>query len=130
MSKCFKCAFASCTTTKSLIEKWNLVPFKYEPNLVNIPIMMVISNGNIDKSICPYNETKDNYDKIQNNSKKVLGVRKGVDHGDMPVAHDPYMTAWFCYILLNDSEAAKAFCGEDAEFLKNDNWENCQINNL
>ena len=131
LSKYFKCAFASSSTTKSLIEKWNLVPFKYEPELVNIPIMMVISNGKVDESIAPYNETKENYDKIGQNIKKVLGVRKNVDHGDMLVAHDPYMTAWFCFILLNDSEAGKAFCGENAEFLKNDqNWEKCEIKNL
>ena len=130
LSKYFKCAFASSTTTKSLIAQWKLEPFKYEPEKVNIPIMIVISNGNWDKSICPYNETKENYDKISKNLKKVLGVRKGVDHGDMLVAHDPYMTAWFCYILLNDSEAGKAFCGNNAEFLNNNNWENCEINNL
>ena len=130
LSKYFKCAFASSTTTKSLIAQWKLEPFKYEPEKVNIPIMMVISNGNWDKSICPYNETKENYDKISKNLKKVLGVRKDVDHGDMLVAHDPYMTAWFCYILLNDSEAGKAFCGNNVEFLNNNNWENCEINNL
>ena len=130
LSKHFKCAFASSATTKSLIEKFKLEPFKYEPELVNIPIMMVISDGKGDKAICPYNETKENYDKINSKIKKVLGVRKGVDHGEMLVAHDPYMTAWFCYILLNDSEAGKAFCGKDAEFLKNDNWINCEINNI
>ena len=48
----------------------------------------------------------------------------------MLVYHDPYMTAWFCYILLNDNLAGKAFSGNDAEFLKNDNWEKCEINNL
>ena len=130
LSKHFKCAFASSGPTKSLIEKFKLEPFKYQPELVNIPIMMTISNGPGDKAICPYNETKENYDKIGKNIKKVLGVRKGVDHGNMLVAHDPYMTAWFCYILLNDLEASKAFCGNDAEFLKNNNWENCEIKNL
>jgi hypothetical protein len=131
LSKYFKCAFASSSTTKSLIEKWNLVPFKYEPELVTIPIMMVMSNGKVDQSICPYEETKENYNKIGKNIKKVLGVRKNVDHGDMLVAHDPYMTAWFCFILLNDSKAGEAFCGENAEFLKNDeNWEKCEINNI
>ena len=48
----------------------------------------------------------------------------------MLVFHDPYMTAWFCYILLNDEIAGKAFIGKDAEFLHNpDNWENCEIEN-
>ena len=130
LSKYFKCAFASSTTTKSLIEKLNLKPFKYEPELVNIPIMIVCSNGNADNGICPFNETKENYDKIVRSAIKVLGVRKNVDHGDMLVAHDPYMTAWFCFILKNDEVAGKAFIGKDAEFLRNnENWMNCQINN-
>ena len=49
----------------------------------------------------------------------------------MLVFHDPYMTAWFCYILLNDEIAGKAFVGKDAEFLhNNENWENCEIDNI
>jgi len=130
LSKYFKCAFASSSTTKSLINALKIEAFKYQPELVNIPIMMVISDGIGDQKICPYNDTKENYDKISSKIKKVIGVRKGVDHGDMLVAHDPYMTAWFCYILLNDLEAGKAFCGKDAELLKNDNWINCEINNI
>ena len=130
LSKYFKCAFASSTPTKSLIEKLKLEAFKNEPELVNIPIMIVCSNGNADNGICPFNETKENYDKIVGNTKKVLGLRKNVDHGDMLVAHDPYMTAWFCFILKNDEEAGKAFTGKDAEFLRNnENWMNCEIKN-
>ena len=92
--------------------------------------MIVCSNGNADNGICPFNETKENYDKIVGNTKKVLGLRKNVDHGDMLVAHDPYMTAWFCFILKNDEEAGKAFTGKDAEFLRNnENWMNCEIKN-
>ena len=130
LSKYFKCAFASSAPTKSLIEKFKLESFKYKSELVNIPIMMVISNGKIDSGICPFNESKENFDKIGGNIKKVFGVRKNVDHGDMLIAHDPYMTAWFCFILKNDEEAGKAFCGEDAEFLRNnENWQNCEIKN-
>ena len=92
--------------------------------------MMVISDGIGNQNIWPYNETKENYDKICSKKTKVLGVRKGVDHGDMLVSHDPYMTTWLCYILLNDSEAGKAFCEKEAELLKYDNWINCEINNL
>ena len=129
-SKYFNCAFASSATTKSLIEKFNLKPFEYESELVNIPIMIVCSKGNADKAICPFEETKSNFDKIKN-VKKVLGARKNVDHGDMLVAHDAYMTAWFCYILLNDEIAGKAFIGKDAEFLiNNENWEDCEIENI
>ena len=130
LSKLFKCAFASSSPTKTFIEKLKLILFKYQPELVNIPIMIVASNGATDKGLCPYEETKENYDKIKN-VKKVLGIRKNVDHGDMLVAHDSYMTAWFCYILLNDEIASKAFAGPDAEFLKNnENWEKCEIKNI
>ena len=130
VSKLFKCAFASSSPTKSLIDKFKLEPFRYQSELVNIPIMMVISSGNVDKGICPYNESKENFDKIGGNIKKVFGVRKNVDHGDMLVAHDPYMTAWFCFILKNDEEAGKAFSGQDAEFLRNNEiWQNCEIKN-
>lgn len=128
-SKAFKCAFASSATTKSCMDKFKLDPWRYQSELVNIPIMTVISNGNTDKGICPLNEAKENFDKI-GGIKKVFGVRKNVDHGDMLVAHDPYMTAWFCFILKNDEEASQAFSGQDAEFLRNnENWENCEIKN-
>ena len=57
-------------------------------------------------------------------------MRKNVDHGDMLVAHDPYMTAWSFFILKSDEEAGKAFSGQDSEFLRNDeNWQNCEIKN-
>ena len=128
LSKNFKCAFASSPATKSLIKKFNLESFKYESELINFPIMMATSKGQTDQGISPYNENKENYDKISEKNKKVIGVRKGVDHGDMLVAHDPYMTAWFCCILLDDSEASNAFCGKEAEILRNDNWINCEIN--
>ena len=74
-SKYFNCAFASSPATKSLIEKFKLEPFKYEPEMVNIPIMIVTSEGKWDQSICPFDEAKENYEKIKN-VKKVLGCRK------------------------------------------------------
>ena len=37
LSKLFKCAFASSATTKSLIEKFKLIPWKYQLELVSIP---------------------------------------------------------------------------------------------
>ena len=87
--------------------------------------MYVCSNGKMDQFLCPFNKVKENYDRLRENIKKVLGVRKNVDHGDMLVAQDPYMTAWFCYTLLNDDFAGKAFVGKDCEILKNyENWEN------
>ena len=49
----------------------------------------------------------------------------------MLVAADAYMTAWFCYILLNDNIAAQAFEGPNAEMIKNElNWNNVRKQNM
>ena len=65
MSKYFKYTFSSSTSTKSLIDKLKIEPFRYEPELVNILIMITISNGGRDKVICPFDETKENYNEIR-----------------------------------------------------------------
>ena len=123
LSSYFKCAFSACAA--------NIAPFSFEPELVNIPIMYVCSNGKVDQFLCPFHKVKENYDRIRENVIKVMGVRKNADHGEMLVAQDPYMTAWFCYMLLNDDIAGKAFVGKDCEFLKNNqNWEKCETKNL
>ena len=41
---------------------------------------------------------------------------------------DGYMTAWFMYYLKGDTEAGKAFFGENAEILSNENWQDIKIN--
>ena len=81
--------------------------------------MIICGTGIGDQTVCPMNETKEVYDKIGENIKKVLAVRKNADHGDMQIDHVPYMTAWFCNNLKDDSEAAKAFCRKDSEIWKN-----------
>ena len=134
MSHYFKCAFISCIPTKSLMDKGNFDPFRYRAELINIPTMIVCGAGMNDVNVCHFNpakETKEIYDEIGNNIKKVYAVRKKVDNKYMQIEHDPYMTAWFCYILKDDKEAEKAFCGKDSEILKNnENWQNCVTNNL
>lgn len=65
-----------------------------------------------------------NFNQYDKNLKVIVGIRKNANHGDMLVAADAYMTAWFCYILLDDKIAAQAFEGENAEMMKNElNWE-------
>ena len=106
----------------------NIAPISFEPELVNIPIMYACSNGKVDQILCPFHKVKENYDRIRENVKKVMGVRKNVDHGEMLVAQDPYMTAWFCYLLKSDDEAKDAFVGNQPEIYKNnDNWQDVQF---
>ena len=51
----------------------------------------------------------------------------GKDHGDMLRSADGYMTAWFMYWLKDDTEAGKAFFGENAEIFTNSNWQDVKV---
>ena len=61
---------------------------------------------------------------------KVIARKTNVDHGDSYLQFDGYMTAWFMWQLQGDTEAAKAFVGNDAEILNNtlyqDQKSNCK----
>ena len=46
----------------------------------------------------------------------------------MQLRTDGYMTAWMLWQLTGDEEAAKVFVGEDAEILKNPNWQDVEKN--
>lgn len=52
----------------------------------------------------------------------------GAEHGEIFARSDGYMTAWMLYQLMGDTEAAKAFAGEDAEILHNINWQDVEKN--
>ena len=56
-----------------------------------------------------------------------MAVRKGAAHGDMLYSADGYVTAWFMWQLLGDSEAAKAFVGNNPELLSNAMYQDQRI---
>lgn len=110
---------------------------------INIPIMMVAGTGSFDagsmieyaetlpagkaQGICPLWWLNECYDAIPDGVDKVIARQTGKDHGDMLRSADGYMTAWFMYYLRGDSEAGKAFFGEDAEILSNENWQDIKV---
>ncbi|HDS1748529.1 MULTISPECIES: hypothetical protein [Pseudomonas] len=49
------------------------------------------------------------YQSLKGNGLSVMARRKQADHGEMLYKGDGYMTAWFRYLLTQDSEAARAF---------------------
>lgn len=55
--------------------------------------------------------------------------QSGQSHGEMLYSADGYVTAWFMWHLQNDTNAAKAFVGSNAEILNNPIYQNqnCQI---
>lgn len=73
---------------------------------------------------------KDYWDEVQTGGEieekyMELGncVAKKVKYEYVP---NGYMVAWFRYHLMNDEYAGKAFSGENAEILNNENWQDGQ----
>ena len=120
----FKCAYSASAPTKPWTDTI-LSALKYECSKVKIPTMMTYEKQT------PVNDMMYNFEQYDKNLKVIVGIRKNANHGDMLVAADAYMTAWFCYILLNDNIAAQAFEGPNAEMIKNElNWEHVKKQNM
>ena len=123
-SSLFKCAYSASAPTKPWTDTI-LAPLKYECSKVKIPTMMTYEKQT------PPEDMMYNFNQYDKNLKIIVGIRKNANHGDMLVAADAYMTAWFCYILLNDKIAAQAFEGDNAEMAINKlNWDHVKKKNM
>ena len=86
----------------------------YEPEKTSIPIFLLAAAEN---DVITPDGAEQLYDAAQ--SDKVVALRKGMDHGQMLYSADGYVTAWFCWQLKDDAEAAKVFTGDAPELLSN-----------
>lgn len=116
----YKCAVALSPTQEEVAEQVLKIP--YDPSKTAIPIFMlcgtendVITSDNMEKS----------YAKVT--APKAMAVRIGANHGEMLYTADGYVTAWFLWHLKGDSEAVKAFTGENPELLTNPLYQDQQI---
>jgi hypothetical protein len=69
------------------------------------------------------------YQSLKGNGLSVMARRKQADHGQMLYNGNGYMTAWFRYLLTQDSEAARAFVGSTPEISRNPDWQDVNIKN-
>ncbi len=99
-----------------------------DPSLIQTPTMMLSSMGNFDAAVASLEALQNVYDSIANQVPKVLARRTAGDHGEMLYYGDGYVTAWFMYWLKGDTEAGKAFWGDNAEILSNANWQDVNKN--
>lgn len=99
---------------------------------LHTPMLHLIGDGFFDRNtICPPDTLAMIFDHLlPSDLPAATGRRIGKDHDKIAGEGDPYMTAWFCHWLLDDPEAAKAFCGPDAELLHNERWKNAQAKNM
>lgn len=103
---------------------WN-----YDPSAVRVPTLLLSSTGNADENLVVSGEQlAEIYDAIPDDVPKLRLRRTGSDHGDMLSAADGYVTAWLCWQLKNDANAARAFVGEDAEVRTNPLYQDAASN--
>lgn len=131
-SNSFKSIYTASTTSHSMIDSWNLKGWNYDTSKVNIPYFMVAGTGKTDaNTITPLDSLIKNYESLSDKVPVVMARRKDVDHGDMLIYADGYMTAWFRYTLMNDKTAGNIFSGDSPEILNNlNNWQDIRIKNL
>lgn len=99
-----------------------------DPSFIQTPTMMLSSTGNFDAAVASMESLQSVYESIPDDVSKVLARRNAGDHGEMLYYGDGYVTAWFMYLLQGDTDAGKAFFGENAEILTNGNWQDIQRN--
>lgn len=115
---------ASCTQ----LPLANALKWDYDVEKVTIPYFMVAGAGVSDaNTITPLTSLKEHFDILKDCSSLVMARRSNVDHGEMLIYADSYMTAWFCYTLLEDVEAARIFEGKSPEIMNNKNWQDVAI---
>lgn len=128
-SNMFTSIYTASTTS---LELSNALEWDYDVTKINIPYFMVASTGKVDAdTIAPLDSLIKNYDSLNDKVQAVIARRKNIDHGDMLIYADGYMTAWFRYTLMNDIDASGIFQGNSPEIFKNlDNWQDTQTKNL
>ncbi len=101
---------------------WN-----YKPEDIKIPILLLAgTKGDFEmEAVIPTEQMYELFNKIT--SPKIMARRKEAEHGDMLYQADGYVTAWFMYQLQNDTEAAKAFAGNNPELSNNDLYQEQKI---
>lgn len=109
----------------------------YDLSKITVPCFMAAGTGDSDSGndaedvtgVAPLTFLMDSYDLMDESVDKITGRIVGAEHADTLLRSDGYMTAWMLYQLAGDQEAAKAFAGNSAEILSNENWQDVQKNN-
>ena len=128
----YKAIYAASTTHLALAEalKW-----PYDISQIKAPCFLTAGtlkndagNGKDVAGIAPLWSLQENYNAIDCGIRKIYARRVGIDHGDVLLFADSYMTAWFLWLLCDDGEAANVFTGEEPEIYRNSNWQDIESN--
>ena len=115
----YKCAVSLSPTQEDLAAALKMY---YDPARIGIPVMILAAAP---QDVITLEGLSGMFNKIS--SFAVAARRSGVDHGQMLYSGDGYVTAWFMWLLRGDEAAGAAFLGEDAEMLRNENWQDVML---
>lgn len=130
----------TASATSSFWSDSSRLGWGYDLSGLEIPYLMVAGTGTFDagtaedplaeegQGITPLWSLRENYAAVPETTPKIMARRVGADHGEMLAKADAAMTAWFCWQLQGDEQAAQMFCGAEAELLQNANWQDVQKN--
>jgi len=123
-SSLYKTAVSLSPTNEELADSLN---WHYDLSKVSVPVFIIAgTDGEFETElVIPFEKLKSMYEKL--NVPKAMVRRSGAEHQDTPNVADGYVTAWFMWQLQNDTEAVKAFIGEDPELLRNPLYQDQQI---
>lgn len=104
-----------------------MTDYNYDSSKVQVPIMVLAgTEGKFEvETVIPLSELNVIFDKIP--EQKLVARRSGMDHDKMMYSASGYVTAWSMWQLQGDTEAGKAFVGENAEILMNDMYQDVRI---
>lgn len=98
----------------------------YDVALIATPILLVSGAGGGDDWVVTGEQLDAIYNNISGNHK-VKMRRAETPHGEVLYSVDGYVTAWFMWQLQGDTEAARAFIGENPEISTNPLYQDQRI---
>lgn len=90
----------------------NKMPYEYEST--NISLLLLAGSG---MDAIDLDNMNIMYEKL--NCPRLFARKTGINHGEMLYSADGYVTAWFCWQLQENENAAKIFLGENPEIFSN-----------
>lgn len=118
----YKAAVSLSPTNKEMAAA---LEWEYDATKIDIPILLLAGAGGGDDWVVTGEQLKDIYSDIAGD--KVMARRKDTVHDKMLYAADGYATAWFMWLLQGDTDAGKAFRGEEPEILHNSHYQDVQM---
>jgi len=131
----YKTIFTGSAAHSYLAQMWG----GYDASKVSIPWFMAAAAGKSDDTgatdaatdwlgVAPLSSLIDNYNAMPDSVFKLRARVAGAEHAEIQMKTGGYMTAWMLYQLQGDEEAGKALTGENAEILRNANWQDIEKN--